>query len=133
MPILQRTLYQFLHSLSVPQQAQPPHPQVGPQGMRMPMQQATPQMQATSQQLRHLLLNQQVGTVMLIEISHYLFNGLVQERRNSSALAMELRFSCANPLIYGCMYHISGLVQDCDISNADALEILQSCTQPSIS
>ena len=26
-------------------------------------------------------------------------NGLVQERRNSSALAMELRFSCANPLI----------------------------------
>ena len=27
-------------------------------------------------------------------------NGLVQERRNSSALAMELRLSCTNPLIY---------------------------------
>ena len=27
------------------------------------------------------------------------FNGLVQERRNSSALAMELRLSCVNPLI----------------------------------
>ena len=28
------------------------------------------------------------------------FNGLVQERRNSSALAIELCFSCINPLIY---------------------------------
>ena len=27
-------------------------------------------------------------------------DGLVQERRNSSALAMELRLSCTNPLIY---------------------------------
>ena len=27
-------------------------------------------------------------------------NGLVQERRNSSALAMELRLSCTNPSIY---------------------------------
>ena len=27
-------------------------------------------------------------------------NGLVQERRNSSALAMELRLSCTNPAIY---------------------------------
>ena len=27
-------------------------------------------------------------------------NGLVQERRNSSALAMELYLSCTNPLIY---------------------------------
>ena len=26
---------------------------------------------------------------------------LVQERRNSSALAMELRLSCTNPSIYG--------------------------------
>ena len=26
--------------------------------------------------------------------------GLVQERRNSSALAMELRLSCTNPSIY---------------------------------
>ena len=29
---------------------------------------------------------------------HY-FNGLVQERRNSSALAMELRLTCTNPSI----------------------------------
>ena len=28
-------------------------------------------------------------------------DGLVQERRNSSALAMELRLSCTNPSIYG--------------------------------
>ena len=27
------------------------------------------------------------------------FDGLVQERRNFSALAMELRLSCTNPLI----------------------------------
>ena len=27
------------------------------------------------------------------------FDGLVQERRNSSALAMELRLSCTNPSI----------------------------------
>ena len=30
----------------------------------------------------------------------YHFDGLVQERRNSSALAIELRFSCTNPSIY---------------------------------
>ena len=29
----------------------------------------------------------------------YNVNGLVQERRNSSALAMELRLSCTNPLM----------------------------------
>ena len=29
------------------------------------------------------------------------FNGLVQERGNSSALALELRLSCINPSIYG--------------------------------
>ena len=31
------------------------------------------------------------------------FNALVQERRNSSALAMELCLSCTNPSIYKCM------------------------------
>ena len=31
----------------------------------------------------------------------YTYDGLVQERRNSSALAMELRFSCTNPSISG--------------------------------
>ena len=30
----------------------------------------------------------------------YEFDGLVQERRNSSALAMELRFSCTNSSNY---------------------------------
>ena len=39
---------------------------------------------------------------------HYI-EGLVQERRNSSALAMELRFPCINPLIYTKKYaHGSG-------------------------
>ena len=31
---------------------------------------------------------------------HDYFNGLVQERRNPSALAMELRLSCTSPLIF---------------------------------
>ena len=31
---------------------------------------------------------------------HYHFNGLVQGRRNSSALAMDLRFSYSNPSIF---------------------------------
>ena len=35
------------------------------------------------------------------------FDGLVQERRNSSALAMELRLSRINPSIWGCSYQIS--------------------------
>ena len=30
-------------------------------------------------------------------------NGLVQERHNSSVLAMELHLSCSNPSIYGCI------------------------------
>ena len=37
-------------------------------------------------------------------------DGLVQERRNSSALAMELRLSCTNPLISAI--HISGSAQE---------------------
>ena len=39
--------------------------------------------------------------------------GLVQERRNSSALAMELRLSCINP---------EGLVQERRNSSASAME-----------
>ena len=31
---------------------------------------------------------------------HHDIDGLVQERRNSSALALELRLSCINPLIW---------------------------------
>ena len=54
-------------------------------------------------------------------------DGLVQERRNSVALAMELCLSCTNPSIYS-----DGSVQDCSISSALAMEILQSCTEPLI-
>ena len=36
-------------------------------------------------------------------------DGLVQERRNSSALAMELRLSCTNPLTWKC-FCITGLL-----------------------
>ena len=32
------------------------------------------------------------------------FDGLVQERRNSSALAMELCLSCTNPPTLGCQF-----------------------------
>ena len=44
-------------------------------------------------------------------------DGLVQERRNSSALAMELRFSCNNPSKYAAMFqkHV-GIVSDIDLS-----------------
>ena len=38
--------------------------------------------------------------------SHYDIDGLVQERRNSSALAMELRLSCINPLIWSNFFKI---------------------------
>ena len=37
---------------------------------------------------------------MLLDSSYLHIDGLVQERRNSSALAMELRLSCTNPSIY---------------------------------
>ena len=90
----------------------------------------------------------------------YNFDGLVQERHNSSALAMELRLSCTNPSIWSTdepyrllmnpvitqlispvigMYflgiavvHIDGLAQDCSNSSALAMELLQSCTKPPI-
>ena len=38
------------------------------------------------------MIFKRIGTLM-----HVYINGLVQERRNSSALAMELRLSCINP------------------------------------
>ena len=39
--------------------------------------------------------------------SRYYINGLVQERCNSSALAMELRLSCINPSICNMIYILS--------------------------
>ena len=39
-------------------------------------------------------------TVLLLLEFAYHFDGSVQERRNSSALAMELHLSCSNPLIW---------------------------------
>ena len=35
-------------------------------------------------------------------------DGLVQERRNSTALAMKLRLSCTNPSMYGFQLHLNG-------------------------
>ena len=52
----------------------------------------------------------------------YQLDGLMKIRRNSGALALELRFSCINSL--NC------LKQECGILFANALEILQSCTNP---
>ena len=52
---------------------------------------------------------------------------LVQERRNSSALAMEVHLSCTNPSIY----NFDGLVQDCSNPSALAMELLQACAKPS--
>ena len=33
-------------------------------------------------------------------------DGLVQEKRNSSALAMELRLSCTNPSTFQCIFRL---------------------------
>ena len=38
--------------------------------------------------------------VLLVEIEH--LDGLIQERRNSIANALELRLSCTNPSICNC-------------------------------
>ena len=48
------------------------------------------------------ILNLLESFMMIIDVSY--FDGLVQERRNSSVLAMELRLSATNPSIsYICM------------------------------
>ena len=52
---------------------------------------------------------------------HHDIDGLVQERHNSSALAMELCHSCPNPLIHKRLN-----------SSALAMELCHSCTNPSI-
>ena len=44
-----------------------------------------------------LSLRQSVVANCLADFKVNYINGLVQERRNSSALAMELRLSCTNP------------------------------------
>ena len=41
-----------------------------------------------------------IKTLFTYQIPHSHFDGLVQERHNSSALAMELRLSCINPSIW---------------------------------
>ena len=38
--------------------------------------------------------------ILVSRIQKYYIDGLVQERRNSSVLAMELRLSCINPSVY---------------------------------
>ena len=73
-------------------------------------------------------------------------DGLVQERRKSSANALELRLSCTNPSKCftqpQCVNHwnsptehhpnIVGLVQDCSISSVLAIETLHFFIKPSI-
>ena len=61
-------------------------------------------------------------------------DGLVQERRNSSALAMGLCLSCINPSTrheFQDRLHIDGLVQERPNSIANALELHLSCINPS--
>ena len=58
-------------------------------------------------------------------------NGLMQERYNSSALAMELCLFCINPS--ACyMLKKDGLMQDCSNSFATALELLNDAAMPSL-
>ena len=59
---------------------------------------------------------------------YILIDGLVQERCNSSALAMELRLSCTNPAILWDI--IDGLVQERRNSSASVMELRLSCTNP---
>ena len=61
----------------------------------------------------------------LCNVSQYV-DGLVQERRNSIANALELLLSCTNP-------SIDGVMQERRNSIANALELRLSCTKPSIS
>ena len=77
------------------------------------------------------------------------FDGLVQEKRNSSALAAELQLSCINPSISSlrhdmknkykfkiqlviavckCFNDINGSVQYCGNSNFNVMNLLPSCT-----
>ena len=44
--------------------------------------------------------SQSLRKIVAFSTSQWYLDGLVQERRNSSALAMELRLSCINPLTY---------------------------------
>ena len=60
--------------------------------------------------------------------STWYIDGLVQERRNSSALAMELHLSCTN----SSTWYIDGLVQERRNSSALAMELHLSCTNSSI-
>ena len=54
----------------------------------------------------------------MLPICHIYIDGLVQERRNSIANALELRLSCTDPYSY-----MDGVVQNCGISMANALEV----------
>ena len=79
-------------------------------------------------------------------ISELHIDGLVQERRNSIANALELRLSCTNPSTYKIQtipldpkswgriseLQIDGLVQERRNSITNALELRLSCTNPSI-
>ena len=47
-------------------------------------------------QMRHVTWGSSLVNFVLV---HYHFDGLIQKRRNSIALAMELRFCCIEPLI----------------------------------
>ena len=62
-------------------------------------------------------------------------DGLVQEKRNSSALTLELRLSCTDPSSswYTSFVQINGLVQERLNSSALAMELRLSCTNPSSS
>ena len=63
------------------------------------------------------------------------FDGLMQERRNSIANALELHLSCTKPSIWGVIFtatHFDGLMQERRNSIANALELRLSCTKPSI-
>ena len=62
--------------------------------------------------------------VTVANIADYI-DGSVQERRNSSVLAMKLRLSCTHPFI-------DGWVQEGRSSSALGMELCLSCTNPSI-
>ena len=67
-----------------------------------------------------------IGSLRISTEIRWDIDGLVQEKHNSIANALELHFSCTNPL------DIDGLVQERRNSIANALELRLSRINPSI-
>ena len=71
-----------------------------------------------SHHIHHCGLRTDIEHKGYLDLQH--FNGFVQERCNSSALAMELRLHCTNPLIYPCIF-VNFTITELYIGNSECL------------